>query len=136
MPKYYLNDDGIVYLWSKLENKIQDNLIYYSKTTAQWNTDITTISKKDVLYIYTDYKIIEQDGKEYLLPGLKIGDGTSYLVDLPFINDGDNSVFNNMLLNHMNDNTIHITENERIFWNNKLNYESQLINETLVLNRY
>ena len=136
MPKYYLNDDGIAYLWSKLENKIQDNLIYYSRTTAQWNADITTISEKGVLYIYTDYKTIEQDGRECLLPGLKIGDGTSYLVDLPFINDGDNSAFNDMLLDHINNNVIHITDSERAFWNDKLNYQSRLINETLVLNRH
>lgn len=134
MPKYYLNNDGIAYLWSKLENKLQDNLVYNSKTTAQWNSDITTISEKGVLYIYTDFKTIEQDGKEFLLPGLKLGDGTSYLIDLPFLND--NSNLNQMLLDHINNDSIHITDSEREFWNNKLNYESQLINETLVLNRH
>lgn len=133
MPKYYLNDEGIAYLWSKLENKIQDNLIYYSKTTAQWNAEITTIGEKNVLYIYTDYKTVEQQGEEYFLPGLKVGDGTSYLIDLPFLND--TSALNQALLDHINNHIVHITPEQRAFWNDKLNYQSLLINETLVLNR-
>lgn len=134
MPKYYVNDDGIAYLWSKLENKIQNNLVYYSKTTSEWNSDITIIGEKDVLYIYTDYKTIQQNGKEVFLPGLKIGDGTSYLIDLPFFND--NIAFNEIVLNHIENGDIHVSENQKSFWNNKLNYQSQLINETLVFNRH
>ena len=89
----------------------------------------------NILYIYTDYKTIEKDGQQYLLPGLKVGDGTSYLIDLPFLNSGDNSAINQIIMDHINNNVIHITQNERSFWNSKLNYQSQLINETLIFNR-
>jgi len=44
------------------------------------------ISEKDVLYIYTNYKTIEKDGEEIVVPGLKVGDGKGYLIDLPFVN--------------------------------------------------
>ena len=135
MPKYYINGDGVAYLWSKVENKIKHNLVYHSGTTAQWNAEIF-ISEKDVLYIYTDYKAITKNNQEYFLPGLKVGDGVSYLIDLPFLNENENSVFNQTVVDHMNNDTAHITEGQRTFWNDKLNYdESQLQNETLVLNR-
>lgn len=134
MPKY-LDSDGVAYLWKKLENKTKNNLIYYSNTKSAWDSDILKIADKDVLYIYTDYKTIEQDGKSYFLPGLKMGDGKSYLIDLPFINNGIDSQFEQVILDHLNNKIIHISPEERSFWNNKLNYQSQLINETLVLNR-
>lgn len=135
MSKYYLNDDGIAYLWSKLENKISDNLIYYAKTTAQWNSDLTKIVEKNVLYIYTDYRVIKKDDKDYWMPGLKLGDGTSYLIDLPILNDEEDSEFNQLVRDHLNNNIIHITPEERNFWNNKLNYQQGIQNEILVLNR-
>ncbi len=134
MPKY-MNQVDVAYLWRKLQNQTKNNLIYYSKSAQQWNLDISIISEKNVLYIYTNYKTIEQDGEEILLPGLKVGDGTSYLIDLPFLNSEDNSAINQQILDHINDNVVHITAEERSFWNNKLNYQSQLINETLVLNK-
>ena len=57
-PDMVINDDGIAYLWSKLENRIKNDLIYASKTTSEWNADISFISEKNVLYIYMDYKTI------------------------------------------------------------------------------
>lgn len=38
-------------------------------------------------------------------------------------------------INHMNDTNIHITPEERIFWNNKLNCEDEVSGEELILNR-
>ncbi len=134
VPKY-LDPEGVSFLWSKIKNISQNNLVYYSKTKEEWNSNIHQLSEKNVLYIYTNYKMIEQDGEEFLLPGLKVGDGTSYLIDLPFLNSGDNSTINQQILDHMNNRVIHITAEQRSFWNNKLNYQPQLINETLVLNK-
>jgi hypothetical protein len=50
------------------------------------------------------------------IAGLKIGDGTSYLIDLPFVTDKMASI----LLNHIGDNSAHLTDAEREFWNNKI----------------
>lgn len=51
------------------------------KTTAEWNSEVTLISDKDTIYVYTDYQ--NKDGVN--VPGVKIGDGNAYVIDLPFI---------------------------------------------------
>ena len=130
MPKY-LDQEGVAYLWSKIQKATQKNLVYQSNTTENWNKKLGFISEKNVLYIYTDYRIIEKDGEEILLPGLKVGDGKSYLIDLPFLNS--TSDIDQVMIDHINNNVIHISAEERAFWNNKLNY--QLQDEILVLNR-
>lgn len=71
----------------------------YSKTTAEWNLEPTLISEKNALYIYTDYKVVEG----VMIPGIKIGDGMAYVIDLPFSTDVGG-----------------VTDEERIFWNNKV----------------
>lgn len=72
-----------------------------SDTTANWNAQKKLISRKDILYVYTDYRTV--DGEN--IPGLKVGDGNAYLIDLPFV--GISS----------------ITEEERQKWNEKVALE-------------
>lgn len=131
MPKY-LDPSGVAFLWGKLKNNLNDKLTYYSKKKEQWDADFETISEKGVLYIYSDYKTLQKDGKQILLPGIKIGDGTSYLIDIPFLNNS-NPELEEMILDHINNNAIHISAQERDFWNNKLNYS--LDKQILILNR-
>lgn len=136
MPKY-LDSDGVAYLWRKIKNNLNNKIIYYSKTKSEWNSDRDFISQKNVFYIYSDYKSIERDGEQILIPGLKIGDGTTYLIDLPFVNDtSKGSEFEQLILDHINNKVIHISAEERNFWNNKLNLLLQPDTQTLVLNRY
>lgn len=136
MPKY-LDSDGVAYLWRKIKNNLNNKIIYYSKTKSEWNSDRDFMSQKNVLYIYSDYKSIERDGEQILIPGLKIGDGTTYLIDLPFVNDTSRgSELEQLILDHINNKVIHISAEERNFWNNKLNLLLQPDTQTLVLNRY
>lgn len=136
MPKY-LDSDGVAYLWGKIKNNLNNKIIYYSKTKSEWNSDRDFMSQKNVLYIYSDYKSIERDGEQILIPGLKIGDGTTYLIDLPFVNDtSKGSELEQLILDHINNKVIHISAEERNFWNNKLNLLLQPDTQTLVLNRY
>ena len=80
-------------------NKINTNfssldtskITYYSDTSENWATKTSLISIADVLYIYTNSTL--------QVIGIKMGDGTSYVVDLPFIS---------------------VTPEERNFWNNKV----------------
>lgn len=130
MPKY-LDTAGVSYLWSKIVNLQKNKLIYYSKTKEQWNANKWIIAEKDVLYIYNNYKVVEKDGKEFFLPGLKFGDGSSYLIDLPFLNK--TSDIQQILLDHINNWDIHVSAVDREFWNNKLNLALQ--GQTLILNR-
>lgn len=132
MPNY-LDTEGVAFLWRKIKNINTNKFTYYSKTKEEWNSDITFLSEKNVLYIYSNFKIFSKNGQEEIyLPGLKIGDGKSYLIDLPFLNDFDNNI-EKVLLDHISNNDIHISDQQRSFWNNKLNYELQ--DETLILNR-
>lgn len=133
MPKY-LDPSGVAYLWNRINNNIIDKISYGSRTKEEWDNDTELISQKNKFYIYSDYKTIEKDGEQILLPGLKIGDGKSFLIDLPFIN-ADNTQFERQLLNHINNDIIHVTLQEKIFWNNKLNYELDDNNEVLIFNK-
>ena len=133
MPKY-LDQDGVAYLWQKIHNNLNNKLKYYARRKEEWDSDISIISEKNVLYIYTDYKTIEKDGQQILLPGLKIGDGKAFLIDLPFVGGSNNDILEKQILDHINDNIIHVNLEEKNFWNNKLNYELSE-DENLIFNR-
>lgn len=76
-------------------------------TTEAWNSQPNLIAKKGHLYFYTDY----QNVGGVNIAGLKLGDGTSYLIDLPFVDA--------QFQEHISDTIVHITQQEREFWNNK-----------------
>ena len=102
---------GTVYTVDRGECKV----LYAS--TATWNSKPKTLSKAGYIYIYSDYR----DGK----PAIKIGDGRAYLIDLPFTDDE--------FVEHVSNTVIHITQEERDNWNNKVrcyidpNNENRLI---------
>lgn len=83
----------------------------YVNTTAGWNAQPQLVGLANRVYVYSDY--ISGDGLP--VPGMKIGDGSAYLIDLPFV-AGNNTA----LAAHISDTTAHITESERLFWNNKV----------------
>ena len=92
----------------------------YCNTTSNWNKNPSLISEYGAIYIYSDFQMIQGN---ILIPGLKIGDGNAYLIDLPFITDAlaQNILSIIQMLNaHINNPDVHITPEERIFWNNKV----------------
>ena len=91
--------------------------IYYG-TTAEWNAQHELVTVYCAVYIYTDYKVIHTDDGDVNVPAIKIGDGRSYLIDMPFIN-GDNSSLEQALAEHTADSDIHVTPAEKAFWNSK-----------------
>ena len=54
-------------------------------STAYWNSAPDFVGKKDHIYVYTDYAEIERDGAKIPVPNIKIGDGSAFLIDNPFI---------------------------------------------------
>lgn len=80
-----------------------------SDTTENWNNQKNLISIKNTIYVYTDYKTLE-DGKN--IPGIKIGDGLAYVIDLPFI-DAE-------LHTHILNTAIHVSQKDRNDWGNKV----------------
>lgn len=103
-------------------------------TTLEWNSNRSFIPMRGEIIIYTDYgKIYDEFGNETNVPGVKIGDGSAYLIDLPFVNDNVKRDILQELGEHANNTNIHVTSTEKDFWNNKLNFE--VFNGNLILNR-
>lgn len=115
------NDIAVRKSWSSA--KINSLIIGISRvemhTTAEWNADKMYIPTKGTLCIYTDRRVI--DNVKYL--GMKIADGKSYVIDLPFLDDDITMEMIAYTDAHIENNTVHISEEEREFWNNKLNCE-------------
>lgn len=129
---YFTTDEGKLYIDAKQSNgsirRHQINPDYditggvISDTTQHWNSNPGLIGKKDIIYVYSDY---QKDSQGNNIPGLKIGDGSAYLIDSPFIDTS--------MLEHINDKTIHITDEQREFWNNKVRcYCSEIQDQTIV----
>lgn len=92
--------------------------VYY-KTTAEWDAGQTTISEAGAIYVYSDYK--QYHGAD--VPGIKVGNGTTTIPNLPFITDE--------LYDHIADSTIHVTAEEKAIWNSKVNVSINEATETL-----
>ena len=84
-------------------------------TTSYWNTRPLYVPPQGMLVVYSDYS---KTSSGVDVPNFKIGDGNAYLVDKPFVGEDVRGI----LEAHVNDLSIHITEQERQKWNNKLNY--------------
>ena len=97
-------------------------------TTANWNSQRTFIPHRGDIIIYTD-KATLADGT--VVPGIKIGDGLAYGIDLPFVGDEMLDTF----MEHINDAVRHITAQERTSWNNKINCNDEVIDEVLIIHR-
>lgn len=106
--------------------------VYYD-TTASWDAQATLIAEEAGIYIYSDYQIYEDEfGNQTVIAGIKIGDGSSYLIDMPFVTDNMSAA----LINHIADNIVHISAVERAFWNNKVSaYLDHSSDELLVLSK-
>lgn len=106
-------------------------------TTANWNAARGFVPLAGEVIIYTDYKQIQKeiDGEmvNVYVPGVKIGDGMAYVQDLPFVD----AELRQTIMNHINNQDIHVSLQEKLFWNNKLNVDdyAELVDGALVLNR-
>lgn len=113
-------------------------------TTKNWNNVQGFIPLKGEVIIYEDYEtktVIDRltgEPIEINVPNIKIGTGNAYVQDLAFVDENTRR----MLLDHIHDQDVHTTLEEKLFWNNKINvddaYEKvhdELIDETLILNR-
>lgn len=108
-------------------NKVANINLIHANTEEYWNSQVDLIGEANHLYIYTDHSQI--DGHN--IPALKVGDGLGYLIDAPFI-DSDAAT----LYHHIRDLGIHITDEERAFWNDKVTcYLSLLDGENVVFTK-
>jgi len=110
-----------------LQNYLEANISKQVRfnTTYGWDTEHHgMVAEADTLYVYTDHSV---DSQGNTIAGIKVGDGMSYLIDMPFTDK--------LLTEHISDQTVHITQAEREFWNNKVRCymtgASQLVFTTL-----
>ena len=89
---------------------VQQDIVHID-TTAHWNAQSQLIAESGHVYVYLDYTIIDDEP----IPAIKVGDGTSYLIDMPFV-AGNDELWNE----HINNTVIHVTAADKVFWNNKV----------------
>ena len=115
-------------------------------TTENWNNAIGFIPKPGEIIIYDDYEVKHYTVEEYgeqvektaLIPNIKVGTGNAYVQDLAFVDEKTRAI----LMEHINNHDVHVTLQEKIFWNNKINIDDsedvvhdELLDEMLILNR-
>lgn len=99
-------------------------------TTAYWQAHSSYIPEAGEIVVYSDYKTVTKNNETVDVPGIKVGDGSSYGIDLPF---ADESLASD-LIDHISNTQIHITSAERASWNNKLClHENPVIENNLIL---
>ena len=115
-------------------------------TTEHWNNAIGFIPLPGEVIVYEDYEVKTYEVEEYgervtktvNIPNIKIGTGNAYVQDLAFVDEKTRDI----LMAHIQDHDIHVTLQEKLFWNNKINVDDaeeqisgELEDETLILNR-
>ena len=115
-------------------------------TTEHWNNARGFIPLAGEVIVYTDYEVKTYTVQEYgetvtktvEIPNIKIGTGNAYVQDLGFVDEKTRDI----LMAHIQDHDIHVTLQEKVFWNNKINVDDaeeqisgELTDETLILNR-
>lgn len=110
-----------------------DNGTARTGTTAFWNAQTGFVPEDGEIIVYTDKSTKTVDGVTVYIPGIKIGSGNAYVQDLAFVAQD----VADELIQHINDMSKHITEEERDRWNNKLNFNDNMeaVDETLIFNR-
>ena len=90
-----------------LETDYDDTATIIIKSAQAWPEYDHAISNLGTIYIYT---------YENESPKVRIGDGGAYICDLPFTTD----TISNKIDNHINNETIHISQEQRQFLNDKV----------------
>lgn len=117
---YHTGDQDTLSGKNEFKIRLQEARGIYYGTTEYW-TEHPCIPKEGDIYIYTDAKAISEDGDEITVQRIKIGTGNAWLANLRFV--GQHVV--DKLDLHINDNTRHVTPNEREKWNLKLNIDPE-----------
>lgn len=118
-----LGIEGLIYQVQILQQEIKEVAKIYYDTTANWDSQPQRLTKEGEIYIYSDGKYI--DG--HPVPRIKVGNG-AYLIDITFI---DQDYFD-----HIRNTVIHITQEEREYWNDKVGVTVELAEDGQQLQFY
>ena len=122
-PKFYLELEGL-----KTYDKLLKKHIRIIGTTKYFEDLKENIPPKGQLVIFSDLRsITKSDGTTITSAGIKVGDGIKTIEQLPFIDW--------FYWDHLNDANIHVTAEQKTFWNNKITCEVSEVDETLKLKK-
>jgi hypothetical protein len=129
-----------------MSSTVQTRIQLKRDTTENWNNARGFIPMPGEVIVYTDYETKTYEVEEYgekvtktvEIPNIKVGTGNAYVQDLAFVDEKTRDI----LMAHIQDHDIHVTLQEKVFWNNKINVDDaeeqttgELEDETLILNR-
>lgn len=119
-------------------------------TTEQWYLSSTYVPAAGQIVVWTDKDVmlstvlsndVEVELSTYV-PGIKIGDGGAYNIDLPFLGDDVEKKMIQMISDHANESEAHVSEEDRAKWNHKISLgdisdpnDDGVVGETLVITR-
>ena len=107
-PKFYLELEGLKKYDALLKKHIP---IFVTPDKVEIMKSIEP--ELGQLVIFTDlYKRTNSEGVEITSAGIKVGDGNTKIEQLPFIDW--------FYLDHINDKNIHVTKEQKTFWDNKI----------------
>lgn len=101
-------------------------------TKANWDRQTFLIAERGHLYIYKDAEVTYINGEKVVYPGIKIGDGSSYLVDMPYSIYGSD---HERMIDHIHDYAIHVGRVDRVNWNDKVSATVKEENEELIFEK-
>lgn len=79
---------------------------------AQWDAQPQLVARSGTVYVYADGGGVTADGRQ--VPAIKVGDGTSYLIDMPFTTSA--------LAEHLADASAHVSAADRALWDSGARY--------------
>lgn len=105
----FLDKAGLRLLKQYIDQSTTGVSVQYG-TTEYWDSQIGYIPAKGEIIVYSDYDTIEKDGQTIDVPGIKIGSGNAYIQDLSFVDSG----LSDKLLDHIQNQSIHVTSEQKI----------------------
>lgn len=84
----------------KITNRLEVPIFY--DTTEKWNAQSGLIGEKGAIYIYSNYATENKNGEIINKANIKIGDGKTRLIDVPFVS----SAMSQQIINEIKDEII------------------------------
>ena len=119
--------------WNVLGDITGKNILIGS--TSEWSFHSAYVAPSGTICIYTDHGTVQINSVTRTVPGIKISDGSTPIIDMAFVGDDVTIPIRKELDEHIADSVRHITAAERTSWNNKITCDDTVQNNNLILTR-
>jgi len=113
LTQYFLEYTGL----QKYDALIKKHIPIYGTKAYYESAEVkdTLVPQDGQIVVYTDFRVVQSTDGNITTAGIKIGDGTTAVGSLKFIDW--------FYWDHINNSEIHVTADEKTFWNNKVTCE-------------